>query len=235
MLKDALEFIFESMMPTEIEIQTAQNTCQKYLLHGKNVIEVNEKNTTLFVKTLEGVLAYVRMDKEKISCINITSPNSISIFGNAITNGSLKTLCKADAKIKEFPFGQKLFVEEFIMNVQVCFKDNEDKQELLASVSKVVSSSSVSSEDDGITQMIEVKSGISLKENKRINPVRKLEAFRSFPGFASPQCDFLFRAHKDENGIKFSLTDMQGDNWIGETIEALRDYLKTNCPSQHII
>jgi hypothetical protein len=66
---------------------------------------------------------------------------------------------------------------------------------------------------------------VALKENKRISPVRYLSAYRSFPGFASPVAPFLFRAHKEEKGVKFSLTDMAGDNWIGATIEALRSKL----------
>jgi hypothetical protein len=178
------------------------------------------------LQTLQGIHGFHNcLECPTLSFINIVSPTTIVGYGKLGENGRLQPLFSAQAKTKEFPYGRPLSMEDFVLNIQVCFAESEDKTELLSAVSRVVQNSQVVQEDDGITQTLEIKSGVSLKENKRISPVRNLEAYRSFPGFASPTAPFLFRAHKDEKGVKFSLTDMAGDNWIGATIESLREEL----------
>jgi len=199
---------------------------RNYIAYNGNMMEVKPHFITLEVQTLEGILGYTQAElTPTLDFINIMSPTHIVGYGTVGKSQYRAQLLTAKAKTKEFPYGRQLSMEDFILNVQVCFAECDDKAELLSAVSRVVQNSQVVQEDDGITQTLEIKSGIALKENKRISPVRNLEAYRSFPGFASPAAPFLFRAHKDEKGVKFSLTDMAGDNWIGATMEALRSEL----------
>jgi len=221
MMKEAIAHLQNSHAPAIVETDE-----RKYIAYNGNLKEIQPHWITLEVQTLEGILGYTQAElTPTLDFINIISPTHIVGWGTVGKSEYRAQLLSAKAKTKEFPYGRQLSMEDFILNVQVCFAECDDKAELLSAVSRVVQNSQIVHEDDGITQTLEVKSGVSLKENKRISPVRYLAAYRSFPGFASPVAPFLFRAHKEEKGVKFSLTDMAGDNWIGATIEALRTEL----------
>lgn len=223
MLKDAIVHLQNAHVPALVK-----GFDRQFIAYNGNLKEIFAHWDMVTLQTLQGIRGFVdATDCPMLSFINIVSPTHMVGFGKVGENGRLQALFTAQAKTKEFPYGRQLTMEDFILNVQVCFEDSEDKTELLSAVSRVVQNSQVVQEDDGITQTLEIKSGIALKENKRISPVRNLAAYRSFPGFASPVAPFLFRAHKDEKGVKFSLTDMAGDNWIGATMEALRAELNT--------
>ncbi len=222
MIKEAIQHLQEFAKPTFMSAQG-----REWLVHGNQKTEIRPEFDTVHVQTIEGIFGFLDYLKNPsqmmLEFINVESATEIKVIGRVTPGTAHRLLAVAEARTKQFPYGKQLSLEDFVLSVQVCFKDSHDKAELLSAVSKVVQDSRIVQEDDGITQTIEVKSGVSLKENKRINPVRRLEAFRSFPGFASPEATFLFRAHKDEKGVKFSLTDMEGDNWIGLTINALRE------------
>jgi len=221
MIKDAIQHLQNAHAPTLVK-----GFDRQFIAYNGNLKEIHAHWDMITVQTLQGIFGFHHSkDCPDLAFINIVSPTHMIGFGRVGENGRLQPLFTAQAKTKEFPYGRPLSMEDFVLNVQVCFAESEDKTELLSAVSRVVQNSQVVQEDDGITQTLEIKSGIALKENKRISPVRNLEAYRSFPGFASPFAPFLFRAHKDEKGVKFSLTDMAGDNWIGATMEALRNEL----------
>jgi hypothetical protein len=218
MIKEAIQHLQNAHVPALVK-----GFDRQYIAYNGILKEIHQHWDLIAVQTLQGILGFTHAkDCPVVSFINILSPTHIVGYGKVGENGRLQSLFVAQAKTKEFPYGKQLSMEDFILNIQVCFAESDDKTELLSAVSRVVQSSQIVQEDDGITQTLEVKSGIALKETKRISPVRSLAAYRSFPGFASPEAPFLFRAHKDEKGVKFSLTDMAGDNWIGLTMEALR-------------
>jgi hypothetical protein len=114
------------------------------------------------------------------------------------------------------------------IKLRSCFEENEDLRSLLAGISVITSGPVTTAADDGISQTVTVKSGVSMKAEAKVNPVRDLSAFRSFAGIASPVSSFLFRVHQDkDNGqVRFSLHDMEGDRWIAETVSMLKTYCK---------
>ena len=218
MLKEAIQHLQNAHVPAMVK-----GFDRQFIAYNGALKEIFAHWDMITVQTLQGIFGFHHSkDCPPLAFINIVSPTHMVGFGRVGENERLQPLFTAQAKTKEFPYERPLSMEDFVLNVQVCFAESDDKTELLSAVSRVVQNSQVVQEDDGITQTLEIKSGIALKENKRISPVRNLEAYRSFPGFTSPVAPFLFRAHKDEKGVKFSLTDMAGDNWIGATMEALR-------------
>jgi hypothetical protein len=220
MLKEFVEKILTLAEPKEI-------ICDGRVFLSGNVKEIADEFTRLDSCSLNGLIDFCKT-RGNISHVLVKSPTEIVVYGFESNNRTNPILFVSKAMPKTFPFSQRLSHEEFIISLRTCFMPCDDIDSLLGALSRVTSGPVSTSSDDGVSQTFSLRAGVALKEDAIIKPVRKLSAYRSFSGFASPETEYLFRAHstKETGAISFSLTDMQGDAWIGLTVDALREHLK---------
>jgi hypothetical protein len=234
MIKEAIEKILQISKPEPFE-----HAGRKWLISPVGNQEILPACTRLESCSLDGLIMYARRffpqsANSTSAFIHVESPTVIKLYGEMLQNGAHPLAYVATAKVNHFPFGNKLSQEEMIIKLRCCFAENEDITRLIAGISALTSGPVTTSNDDGISQTITVKSGVSLKAEAPVNPIRKLSAYRSFSGIASQDALFLFRIHQDKEkgSVLFSLHDMEGDLWITQTVAGLVEYILTATDSK---
>jgi hypothetical protein len=223
MIKEAIQKVLDISEPKEMNILG-----RTFLVSAGKTEEVsNEQHTRLDSPSLDGLLDYAKRFAGTDAFIHVMSPTWVALYANKAKSGLHQGVYIAKASINSFPFGNKLSQEEMTIKLRSCFEENEDLRSLLVGISRITSGPVTTSADDGVTQTVTVKTGVSMKDEADVNPVRRLVAYRSFAGIPSPKACFLFRVYADkEQGPRFSLFDMEGDAWIAETVSKLKTYCR---------
>lgn len=185
--------------------------------------------TPLVVHTLSGLRGYIESGIDECGdyFLLVETPCKVSLKSKII--GSFRereTLCIAEYNPPAFHFNTWLSPEEFIIGLQSCFLPEHDYVNVLQYVSDVKAVLGESVSDDGISQTVTVKKGISQMGTAALpNPVT-LTPIRYFPDVEQVLSKYVFRAKKMDNGIGFRLIEADGGGWEMAAIRVLGEYLK---------
>lgn len=113
--------------------------------------------------------------------------------------------------------------EKAVIQIQSLYIPNEDTKYLLRLLSSVSKESKVTSSDNGVTQTVEAKTGIALKEAVEIKPHVSLKPFRTFLEVEQPESLFLLRL--DDNG-QAALIEADGGVWKLEATRNIAAYFE---------
>lgn len=104
-----------------------------------------------------------------------------------------------------------------------------DVDYILSLLSHMSVDQSVKSDDNGVTQTVQVRKGVSFVENQRVRPIVKLAPYRTFQEVTQPESEFVFRVYDDRS---ISLTAADGGMWKMEARIATLDYLTSALQSE---
>lgn len=104
-----------------------------------------------------------------------------------------------------------------------------DVDYILGLISHMSADQSVKSDDNGVTQTVQVRKGVSFVENQRVRPIVKLAPYRTFWEVSQPESEFVFRVYDDRS---ISLTAADGGMWKMEARIATLDYLTSALQSE---
>ena len=96
-------------------------------------------------------------------------------------------------------------------------RKTNDVDYILSLLSHMSVDQSVKSDDNGVTQTVQVRKGVSFVENQRVRPIVKLAPYRTFQEVSQPESEFVFRVYDDRS---ISLTAADGGMWKMEAIIA---------------
>ncbi|WP_373098266.1 hypothetical protein [Faecalibacterium prausnitzii] len=102
--------------------------------------------------------------------------------------------------------------------------ETNDVDYILNLLSHMSVDQSVKSDDNGVTQTVQVRKGVSFVENQRVNPIVKLAPYRTFQEVLQPESEFVFRVYDDRS---ISLTAADGGMWKLAAREAVKNYLNS--------
>ena len=132
-------------------------------------------------------------------------------------------LVDVKARIPELTFGRFLSSEQFNIMLQSNFIDGNDRGALLEFTSALKIENGAEIEDNGVSQVATVKTGVaSLAKGKVPNPV-DLRPYRTFTEVEQPSSKFVFRI--DKNG-QMALFEADGKRWVSDAVRMIADYLK---------
>lgn len=126
-----------------------------------------------------------------------------------------------------FRFGEKYDIETFIVRLQAEFGETFDRHELLKLVSSLTSGATKTNEDDGISQKVIVKKGITLRDEKVVNPRVALMPYRTFQEVDQPISNYIFRVYSEGAEPKVALHEAEGGQWQYEAVKNIVKYLET--------
>jgi hypothetical protein len=137
-----------------------------------------------------------------------------------------------DENLKTFPFGTFMSQEEFAIAFRSLFvpRDGDDSDYVLTYASKLVGGTAIDGSDDGITQEVQVKRGLSgaLKDKVSLKPIVKLSPYRTFREVEQPQSEFLLRVRLSQNDTPtVALFEADGGAWINQATENIVQYIQT--------
>lgn len=104
-----------------------------------------------------------------------------------------------------------------------------DVDYILSLLSHMSVDQSVKSDDNGVTQTVQVRKGVSFVENQRVRPIVKLAPYRTFQEVEQPESEFVFRVYDDRS---ISLTAADGGMWKLAARIATLDYLTSALQSE---
>jgi hypothetical protein len=195
---------------------------------------------TLTVHNLRGFCGFINNDideriiKDK-SLIVVDSPEQVRLI-SAVYGEDLKreepVTAKLDDKLERFPFGKFLSQEEFAIRFRSLFvqKKGDDFEYVLSYTSKLVGGTQIEGSDDGITQEVQIRRGMSgaLKDKVALKPIVKLSPFRTFREVEQPQSEFLLRVRLNNNDAPaVALFEADGGVWINEATENVVRYVQS--------
>jgi len=159
--------------------------------------------------------------------VHVSGPEVVHLYMEMDSDKRRDHPLSAIAEVNKFPFGNFMPLEDFIINLQSSFVQDENTAMLLEFVSSVRNDSGVEQSDNGMSQKVTARSGISLtKAANTPNPVT-LRPYRTFSEVEQPASPFVFRVKSDEiRGIQAALFEADGSAWRHEAICAIRDYLR---------
>jgi hypothetical protein len=203
---------------------------------------------TTTVHNLRGFCGFINNDidtriSNHESLIVVDSPEQVRII-SAVSGDDLgrEELVRAemDEKLQRFPFGEFLSQEEFAVWFRSLFvpKKGDDFEYVLSYASKLTGGTQIEGEDDGITQQVGVKRGLSgaLKDKIALKAIVKLSPYRTFREVEQPESEFLLRVRLDNNDIPtVALFEADGGNWINHATENIVQYIQSLVPDISVI
>lgn len=201
------------------------------------------KAAPVTVATLTGFVDFIERNIDELDLTNfyiaaVNGPCDVELSsGLSIQKRQRECVLQAelDTQMQAFPFERFMPQEEFIIKLHSLFekKDGDDFDYVARVVSKVAQSDSADTEDDGVSQHITVKKGISgaLKEKETIKPIVRLSPYRTFREIAQPESQFLLRIKTSSSGKpEIALFEADGGQWRNEARLGIAAYLKDKIP-----
>ncbi len=193
-------------------------------------------DTPLHTNSLSSVVDYIKSnadfdalasDGRKI--IHVEDEKTVWLYTEMNSFKKRSALLFASAWVSSFPFDQWLSLENFIISVQANFVTDEHRDELLSFVATVKQDTGVEQQDDGVTQKVTTRSGVSLSRTSKVpNPIT-LRPFRTFSEVEQPESTFVFRVKAEEGGgVKAALFAADGEAWRHDAILKIREYFQTH-------
>jgi len=127
-----------------------------------------------------------------------------------------------------FRFGQFHDPESFIIALNTCFVETGELKSLIALASGLTAENVSIAEDDGISQKATLRSGVSLKTQKKIEPKIKLQPYRTFREVEQPASMFLLRLRNSAEGQPpaCALFEADGGAWKIEAVKNIAKWFK---------
>lgn len=194
---------------------------------------------TLVFHTLSGLVAYIvgfnyqetyHFLEADYFC-HILNHNEVVLTSTLIQQAGNVRHKDASAKNTEtaFNFGSWYNLEDFIIAIQSQFIEDENTNGILGMLGNLANEQVRTAKDDGFTQSLQVKTGITTKSNVEIkNPVT-LRPYRTFREVDQPEGKFILR-FQDRGGLQCALFESDGGAWKIEAIKNIKDYLEWGIP-----
>jgi len=193
------------------------------------------KAETLTINTLTGIFDY---GVAPGCVIHVVDHKTVNIIDAAFTDAWLtrSTYLTAVHESPVFPFGRHMNVEDFIINLQAMFVQDENTAAILKIVGNIKEEASATFADDGITQSVAAKTGISRVEVVPVpNPVT-LRPYRTFMEIEQPASTFVFRMQSGKGQPpSCALFEADGRMWGLTAIQSIKAWLSEKIPETKII
>lgn len=233
--KEAIEKI-ESLIRDSFTVQVDGKT---YSTQDLKPVLHEPKAAPICVATLTGFVDFVERNIDDLDLINsyiavIDSPQDVVLSSTLLEQRREREhllTASLDSDMKTFPFGTFMPQEEFIIKLHSLFekKEGDDFDYVALMVSKIVQADTADTDDDGITQHVTVKRGISgaLKDKGEIKPIVRLSPYRTFREIVQPESQFLLRLKTSDSGrVHAALFEAEGGAWRNEARLRIAAYLK---------
>lgn len=225
-LKDAINRIVELATPFTLETRDGHRFCSADLVEVKPKVELPARYSVDTLEALvklirtEGVaqapLLYVRVDSARRVVVDST------YTGRDYAIYSRLPLYEAVSDVPSITVNQEMSQEQAVVELQSLYAVTPDRDYLLVLLSRIDVNQGVSSVDNGISQEVSVRTGAVLKEKQTVQPIVRLQPYRTFLEVEQPASDFLLRLSK--SGYP-ALHEADGGAWKLEAKRNIAAYL----------
>lgn len=214
-LKDALEFITDlkeqADKPKVLEIDG-----KTYINRNLTRYYKNDYPAALETYTLTSMVDYIKDLSDEIAAgrlvVHIESEKEVTLTTELNSEGKRCKLMQTSPKVPRPEINRWMDQESFIIMLQACFMDSDDRSVLLKVAGNVESKTVKSYGDDGVTQQATIKSGIASLTDVIVPGRVKLTPYRTFLEIDQPSSEYVFRI-RDGETPEFKLIEADGGAW----------------------
>ncbi len=195
---------------------------------------------TLSVETLSGLRDAVmsKICKDAVVAVQVRDFNQVQVVSVEADRFGRRQIW-VDAKCHEanpFPFGSFQMPEAFLISLNTCFLFNQQAVDLQRLASTLSSEHSVSMADDGISQVVTVKSGTVTRANVTLPNRLNLIPWRTFREATPVESEFLLRMKGSAGQLpSIALIEADGGRWRLDTIASVAKWLREELPGYTVI
>lgn len=193
---------------------------------------------TLLFNTLGGLVAYAEKGHDAIPqwpvVCHVMHVGKVALIGPVDDiYRTREIVAEADLIETPFPFGQWLEHEVAMIQFQALFLDTPERASLLKLLSSITADEIRTQADDGTTQVVTAKAGVTLTERVSLpNPVT-LAPYRTFREVEQVASPFILRVRKGPNGgPQIALFEADGGTWKLEAIKRVAEWLSGHLPPE---
>lgn len=123
-------------------------------------------------------------------------------------------------------FDEYMGHEDFMIFILSMFVQDETTHKILKIVGNLKTDTGAQYSDDGLTQTVTAKTGITRVENIELpNPIT-LHPYRTFSDIPQPESKFILRLKQRGDGIAVALFEADGAAWKNYAIANIKAYLE---------
>ena len=138
-----------------------------------------------------------------------------------------------EREVRTWPYSAKCVDAEFkagwrgqqdaIIELRSRFLPTEDSDYLISLISRINNEQGVQSTDNGVSQTVVTKQGVSLMNAEPVKPRLSLKPFRTFREVPQPESEFILRLNEDGD---IGLFEADGGIWKMEAKDNIKAYLE---------
>jgi len=115
-------------------------------------------------------------------------------------------------------------MDMFSVMCQSNFIKTNEMEELLSIVGNIKDTQDMTTGDDGVTQKVTVKKGMTLADRVSVKNPHELAPYRTFSDISQPTSPFVLRI---QEGPEAALYEADGGAWKGDAIQLIAEYFKS--------
>lgn len=191
--------------------------------------------TPFKLHTLSGLVDYIKsnvdMDGRSQRLIIVDGPKGVRLCSDLYGDFEQRdTLVTAEPFLPEgFPVGRYVDVETFMIKLQSCFVQDETTKLILQLVGNMEASTVGTVADDGVSQTVATRKGVTKLENVKMPSPIMLRPFRTFQELEQPTSRFVLRLRGDGTKLpEVALFEGDDNHWQLEAINSIRAFLVDN-------
>jgi hypothetical protein len=233
MLKEFVEKISEMTKASVLDFSDGRTMADKKL-YPLGVAQP----APLLVNNLGGLVDYMKLAESTGLLVHVESHSEVSIVSrleSVYKSRGTYAVAQLPDRLNTFKAGHWYDLEEFVIAVQTNFTGHQ-VQDLLAIVGNVNSERVATSTDDGVTQQIGLRAGVTLKSTTPVRPYWDLNPWRTFPEVEQPVCRCLLRFRQSDDDLpRVSLWEADGDMWKVKAVQSIKQYFSEKFPGEVVI
>ena len=181
---------------------------------------------------LDSIVKLIRNELEMLEAlpvyIRVDGAEAVSVFTSYAAYMDRDSLYSATCDVPGFWEGFRE-PEQAIIELRSKFAPDEGVNYLLDLLSRINKENGVTTRDNGVSQEVEARSGISLKQMVQVKPRVTLCPYRTFLEVNQPESEFILRLDEDGN---VGLFEADGGMWKMEAKRRISAYFEENLAAE---
>lgn len=222
MLKSFINRLIELAAPTTYEIDGHTYASQDL----KRIDPPKYTPKAIDVTGLDSVCKLVRNEVKAVGrkiFVQIKAYNQVQVFSTYDDRYERSYLYRCTADTPSVTVNRFNPYENAVIELRSLYIPDKDTEYLLQLLSSISSESKVVSTDNGVTQSVEAKQGIALSQMVQVKSRVSLKPFRTFIEVDQPESEFLLRISSDG---KIGLYEADGGVWKLEATRNVAGYFE---------
>lgn len=181
---------------------------------------------------IENVEGLIPSEPEKRLILQVVDHTTVKLISHPSEHHKERhVIAKCDAHVPDIRFGRYMDTESFNTQLLSMFIDTPARAELFRVIKSMTKEQGCTTTDDGVSQVITTKQGVSMAQNVIFqNPV-PLKPMRTFTEIDQPESNFTLRVDGEAN---CALYEADGGAWKNVAVASIRDYLRSKLSGQNV-